>query len=123
MGPRDRDETHRAATPLELLFDLCFVVAVAQAADRLHHALLQGRTAEAVVSYVSVFFAIWWTWMNFTYRGERAVARFSVTAFLVLVAAVATPPLTLALTVALIGLTVAGLVAADIVRPPRRRAR
>lgn len=66
MGPRDRDETHRAATPLELLFDLCFVVAVAQVADRLHHALLQGRTAEAVVSYVSVFFAIWWGWMNFT---------------------------------------------------------
>ena len=31
MGPRDRDETDRAATPLELLFDLCFVVAVAQA--------------------------------------------------------------------------------------------
>jgi low temperature requirement protein LtrA len=67
MGPRDRDERERAATPLELLFDLCFVVAVAQAADRLHHALAEGHVADAVVSYGSVFFAIWWAWMNFTW--------------------------------------------------------
>ena len=67
MAARDRDEPHRASTPLELLFDLCFVVAVAQAADRLHHALLQGRTASAVISYVTIFFTIWWAWMNFTW--------------------------------------------------------
>jgi low temperature requirement protein LtrA len=67
MGPRDRDERDRSATPLELLFDLCFVVAVAQAADRLHHALAEGHAADAVVSYGSVFFAIWWAWMNFTW--------------------------------------------------------
>jgi low temperature requirement protein LtrA len=67
MGPRDRDEPHRSATPLELLFDLCFVVAVAQAADRLHHALIEGHIADGVVSYGSVFFAIWWAWMNFTW--------------------------------------------------------
>jgi low temperature requirement protein LtrA len=67
MGPRDRDEPHRTATPLELLFDLCFVVAVAQAADRLHHALVEGHVASGVVSYGSVFFAIWWAWMNFTW--------------------------------------------------------
>jgi low temperature requirement protein LtrA len=67
MGPRDRDERHRSATPLELLFDLCFVVAVAQAADRLHHALIDGHVADGVVSYGSVFFAVWWAWMNFTW--------------------------------------------------------
>ena len=67
MGPRDRDELDRTATPLELLFDLCFVVAVAQAAGRLHHALVPGHIADAVVSYGSVFFAIWWAWMNFTW--------------------------------------------------------
>jgi low temperature requirement protein LtrA len=67
MGPRDRDEPDRSATPLELLFDLCFVVAVAQAADRLHHALIEGHVAESVVSYGSVFFAIWWAWINFTW--------------------------------------------------------
>ena len=38
MRPRDVDDVARASTPLELLFDLCFVVAVAQAGDRLHHA-------------------------------------------------------------------------------------
>src|SRR5918998_1657177 len=67
MGLRDRDEVNRSATPLELLFDLCFVVAVAQAADQLHHALVQGRIADAVVGYGPAFFAIWWAWMNFTW--------------------------------------------------------
>jgi low temperature requirement protein LtrA len=67
MGPRDRVEVIRSATPLELLFDLCFVVAVAQVADRLHHALVEGRIADGVVGYGSVFFAIWWAWMNFTW--------------------------------------------------------
>ena len=33
MKPRSPDEAHRASTPLELLFDLVFVVAVAQAAS------------------------------------------------------------------------------------------
>ncbi|WP_447008629.1 hypothetical protein ACRAKI_13310 [Saccharothrix isguenensis] len=32
MRGRRADEVHRSATPLELLFDLCFVVAVASAA-------------------------------------------------------------------------------------------
>ena len=31
MRARRPDEAHRVATPLELFFDLCFVVAVAQA--------------------------------------------------------------------------------------------
>jgi hypothetical protein len=49
------------------------------------------------------------------------VARFSVTALLIMVTAAATPPLPLAVTVALIGLLAAGLVTADLVHPPRRR--
>jgi hypothetical protein len=36
MVARRTDEEHRAATVLELFFDLCFVVAVAQAAGELH---------------------------------------------------------------------------------------
>jgi low temperature requirement protein LtrA len=67
MAPRDPHEAHRFATPLELLFDLCFVVAVAQAAAQLHHGLGHGHAAEAVRSFVLVFFAIWWAWMNFTW--------------------------------------------------------
>jgi low temperature requirement protein LtrA len=67
MRPRDIDEAHRASTPLELLFDLCFVVAVSQAADQLHIALLAGHFHTAVVGYLMVFFAIWWAWVNFTW--------------------------------------------------------
>ena len=65
--PRSTDESHRSATPLELFFDLVFVVAVAQASARLHHALAAGHPLEALVSYVMIFFAIWWAWMNFTW--------------------------------------------------------
>ncbi|MFL5720675.1 MAG: low temperature requirement protein A, partial [Chloroflexota bacterium] len=36
MTGRDPTDTHRASTPLELLFDLCFVVAVASVAHALH---------------------------------------------------------------------------------------
>jgi low temperature requirement protein LtrA len=67
MVARNTAEVDRAATPLELLFDLCFVVAVAQASNRLHHAVADGGAGSAVVSYVLVFFAIWWAWMNFTW--------------------------------------------------------
>ncbi|MET8233864.1 low temperature requirement protein A [Micromonospora sp. NPDC005298] len=67
MRPRRRDEPNRAATPLELFFDLCFVVAVSQAAGRLHHDVSEGHLAHALTSYLMVFFAIWWSWMNFTW--------------------------------------------------------
>jgi low temperature requirement protein LtrA len=67
MTGRDRGEPHRTATPLELLFDLCFVVAVAQASAELHHGLAEGHAGPAVLGYAMVFFAIWWAWMNFTW--------------------------------------------------------
>ena len=54
MRPRDPDEDHRVSTPLELLFDLCFVVAVAQAAAELHHAVAEGHAGDGVVGYVMV---------------------------------------------------------------------
>src|SRR5262245_32073443 len=67
MIARDVDQAHRVSTPLELLFDLCFVVAVSQAAARLHHALSAGDPAHGVGRYLLVFFAIWWAWVNFTW--------------------------------------------------------
>jgi low temperature requirement protein LtrA len=67
MRGRDPAAGHRPATPLELLFDLVFVVAVALAAERLHHALLEGDALGSVVSFTLVFFAIWWAWVNFTW--------------------------------------------------------
>ncbi len=67
ISSRDPEETHRAATPLELLFDLCFVVAIAQASSGLHHAFSHGTGAPAILSFVMVFFAIWWAWTGFTW--------------------------------------------------------
>ncbi|HWD46457.1 MAG TPA: low temperature requirement protein A [Actinomycetota bacterium] len=67
MVARSTDEEHRSATVLELFFDLCFVVAVAQAASALHHEVAADHVGEGVVGYVSLFFAIWWAWMNFTW--------------------------------------------------------
>jgi low temperature requirement protein LtrA len=67
MTARSTEEQHRAATPLELFFDLCFVVAVAQAAALLHHDVAEGAVGAGVLAYAMVFFAIWWAWMNFTW--------------------------------------------------------
>ncbi|AWW39105.1 membrane protein [Streptomyces sp. AS58] len=67
LKARRRDEPHRVATPLELFFDLCFVVAVAQAGVQLVHSLAEGHAGEGVLNYAFVFFAIWWAWMNFTW--------------------------------------------------------
>ena len=67
MTPRSPSEPHRAATPLELFFDLVFVVAIAIAAEGLHHAVAEGHAAEGVVGYVMAFFGIWWAWMNFSW--------------------------------------------------------
>ncbi|MFF4158355.1 low temperature requirement protein A [Streptomyces sp. NPDC001678] len=67
MTARGRDEEHRAATPLELFFDLCFVVAVAQAGRQLVHALAEGHPGHGIPGYLMVFFAVWWAWMNFSW--------------------------------------------------------
>jgi low temperature requirement protein LtrA len=67
MVARPTDEDHRSATVLELFFDLCFVVAVAQAASGLHHEIASDHVGDGVVGYAMVFFAIWWAWMNFTW--------------------------------------------------------
>jgi low temperature requirement protein LtrA len=52
---------------LELLFDLCFVVAIAQAGVGLVHAVAEGHAGEGILNYAMLFFAIWWAWMNFTW--------------------------------------------------------
>jgi low temperature requirement protein LtrA len=67
MVARSPHEAHRTATPLELFFDLVFVVAIAQAANGLHHAVADAHAIEGLVGYLMVFFAIWWAWMNFTW--------------------------------------------------------
>ncbi|WP_093785189.1 low temperature requirement protein A [Actinacidiphila guanduensis] len=67
MTARSKDEEHRASTPLEAFFDLCFVVAVAQAGQRLVHEVVEGHAGHGIVGYLMIFFAIWWAWMNFSW--------------------------------------------------------
>lgn len=67
LVPRDPAEPHRGATPLELLFDLVSVIAVASAASGLHHAISAFHIAEGLLKFSATFFAIWWAWMNFTW--------------------------------------------------------
>jgi low temperature requirement protein LtrA len=67
MVGRDRDEAHRASTPLELFFDLVVVVAVAAASANLHHGIAEDHIPESVIGYLAVFFAIWWAWMGFSW--------------------------------------------------------
>jgi low temperature requirement protein LtrA len=65
---RDAAELHRSSTPLELLFDLAFVVAISRAAASLHHELSAGHGGlPTVIGYGAVFFVVWWAWMNFTW--------------------------------------------------------
>ncbi|MFI5693249.1 low temperature requirement protein A [Kribbella sp. NPDC051586] len=67
MRPRDPHEPGRTASPLELFFDLVFVVAVSIAAAQLHHSLTENHVIDGLLSYGVVFFGIWWAWMNFTW--------------------------------------------------------
>jgi hypothetical protein len=51
MGGRDPDEEHRSATPLELLFDLTFVIAFGVAADELAHLLATDHLSEGLIGF------------------------------------------------------------------------
>ena len=67
MLARDPDEPHRAASSLELLFDLVFVVAVSQSSGALHHLWEEQHFVEGLAAYAMVFFSIFNAWMNFTW--------------------------------------------------------
>ncbi|WP_020560555.1 low temperature requirement protein A [Thiofilum flexile] len=66
MSGRNIHEEHRAATPLELFYDLVFVVAVGACASSLHHALVEHHY-EGIVIYLAIFIPMWWAWMNYTW--------------------------------------------------------
>ena len=67
MVGRNTDERHRVSTPLELLFDLTFVVAVGRLAAELGHSVESGHVGHGVGSYLMLFFGIYWAWLNFTW--------------------------------------------------------
>ena len=55
------------ASPLELFTDLCFVVAISQAAAAFHLHLSQGHGGSGLIGFSMVFFAIFWAWLNFAW--------------------------------------------------------
>jgi low temperature requirement protein LtrA len=67
LGPRDPREEHRSASPLELFTDLCYVVAIAQAAAELHHAIVENHVVSGVGYFAIAFFAVWLAWLNFAW--------------------------------------------------------
>jgi low temperature requirement protein LtrA len=67
MGGRDPHEAHRAATPLELLFDLTFVAAFGIAASRFAHGMAEGHYGAALIAFGFASFAICWAWVNFSW--------------------------------------------------------
>ena len=59
MSGRDIDEPNRVSSPLELLFDLTFVVAIAQIATQLADSIIEGHALSVGIgAYLQVFFAI-----------------------------------------------------------------
>ncbi|RLP74144.1 low temperature requirement protein A [Mycetocola tolaasinivorans] len=67
MLGRDPAQRGRVATPLELLFDLTFVVAFGQAGNLLAHLLAEGHTVAAVGGFSYAICAIVLAWINFTW--------------------------------------------------------
>jgi low temperature requirement protein LtrA len=67
MAGRDPHERHRTATPLELLFDLTFVIAFGVAASELAHALAADHVGVGLTAFFLATFAICWAWINFTW--------------------------------------------------------
>jgi low temperature requirement protein LtrA len=67
MTGRDPAERHRAATPLELFFDLVFVVAFGAVADELAHYLADGHIASGILSFAFMMFAVSWAWINYSW--------------------------------------------------------
>lgn len=67
MSGRNPDEPHRSATPLELFFDLVFVVAFAQAGVETAHLLELGHFVPATFGFVFAVFAIAWAWINYAW--------------------------------------------------------
>ena len=64
---RDPLEEHRSATPLELLFDLTFVVAFGVASNELAHYLADGDVWTGVLGFALATFAVSWAWINYSW--------------------------------------------------------
>jgi low temperature requirement protein LtrA len=67
MGGRDPHEKHRAATPLELFFDLTFVIAFGVAGSQFAHEIAEAHFGAGLLGFSFAMFAVIWAWINFTW--------------------------------------------------------
>jgi low temperature requirement protein LtrA len=67
MGGRDPHERHRAATPLELFFDLTFVIAFGVAGSQFAHEIAEAHYGAGLLGFSFSMFAVIWAWINFTW--------------------------------------------------------
>ncbi|MEZ0364270.1 low temperature requirement protein A [Mycobacterium sp. pUA109] len=67
MSGRDPHERHRVASPLELLFDLTFVIAFGVAASEFSHALAAHHLGAGLAGFAFAAFAVCWAWINFSW--------------------------------------------------------
>ncbi|MFJ1952844.1 low temperature requirement protein A [Streptomyces microflavus] len=67
MTGRDPEEHGRVSSPLELLFDLTFVVAVGTASTQFAELLAEGHAAHAVIAFLMAMFAISVAWISFSW--------------------------------------------------------
>lgn len=64
---RDPHEPHRAASPLELLYDLTFVIAFGATSVQLAHAIAEGHAADGLLAFAFSTFAVSWAWINYAW--------------------------------------------------------
>lgn len=67
MIGRDPHEERRVATPLELLFDLIFVIGFGNAASQLSHAIAEGHSGTGLLGFLLAMFAVCWAWVNYSW--------------------------------------------------------
>ncbi|WP_164478386.1 low temperature requirement protein A [Mycolicibacterium stellerae] len=67
MSGRDPHEVHRSATPLELLFDLTFVIGFGIAASEFAHQLAEDHVGTGLAAFAFATFSICWAWINFSW--------------------------------------------------------
>lgn len=67
MRGNDPTDRSRRSTPLELLYDLVYVIAFGRAAEELAHHLTHGDAGPSTGAFIFVIFAVSWAWMNFTW--------------------------------------------------------
>lgn len=67
MGGRDPHEQHRTATPLELFFDLTFVIAFGVAGAQFAHEIAEAHFLPGLLGFSFAMFAVIWAWINFTW--------------------------------------------------------